>query len=335
MSHLMTENDKMYSVREAPWHIGMGTNVIMLDTAPETREQRIAAAGHDFTVLESDIYQKRVIFETATDFVRVDGWKMITRDDTGDLLHVAKDTYVTVQNVIGHQIFEALAEGARLDDGTGGTTQNGAVCYLCARIDEPYMIHGDTSPIYPYTGVMWSHNGTVGFQGFSSSVRIVCWNTARMAEMESKRSGRNFSFRHTKNVMERIEDAKAAIRGARLDTEKFVELGNELAAIAITDSIREKFITTFIPMPESQFIISDRVLDNINDARQNLRNIFFSQTIPDDLRETAFALMQAGVEYLDHIRGYRNHDTYMNRTLLREEPMKKKLMPLIRELVAA
>ena len=37
MAHEMTQNDQMYSVREAPWHMGMGTNVIVLDAAPETR----------------------------------------------------------------------------------------------------------------------------------------------------------------------------------------------------------------------------------------------------------------------------------------------------------
>lgn len=335
----MTEYDQMYSVREAPWHIGMGTNVIMLDTAPETREERIAAAGHDFIVVKEDLYRKvpnyQFTLAPPDDFQKVEDWNLILRDDTNDLLHVAKDSYVVVQNVVGHQIFEALSEGARLDDGTGGTTQNGAVCYLSARIDEPYEIKGDTSPLFPYIGVLWSHNGTIGFQAFNTSVRVVCWNTVRMAEMDSKRSGRNFSFRHTKNVMERIEDAKAVIRGARMDTERFVELGNELAAIAITDTIREQFIQHFIPMPESKFIISDRVLDNINDARQNLRNIFDSPTMPDELRDTAYGLLNAGVEYLDHLRGYRNHDTYVGRTLLREEPMKKKLMPLIRELVNA
>ena len=36
MPHEMTEHDQMYSVREAPWYLGSGTNVLMLDE-PETR----------------------------------------------------------------------------------------------------------------------------------------------------------------------------------------------------------------------------------------------------------------------------------------------------------
>lgn len=335
MSHEMTMLDKMYSVRIAPWHIGMGTNVMMLDSAPENRPERMALAGHDFAVVEEVLYRRVPNVFGAEAFVPVDNWNIIKRSDTDDVLNVAKDTYHIVQNDIGHEIFEALSEGADMDDGTGGTIKNGAMCYLCAKVNHNYGVKGDDSPINPYIVVTWTHDGTGAFQARATSVRVVCWNTLSASEMQAKASGRNFTFRHTKNIMERIEDAKQVIAGAKLDTLNFIELGNELASIAINNSIREQFIEWFIPMPESKFIISDRVLDNILDARQNLRNIFYSDTIPEYHRYTAYGLMQAGIEYLDHIRGYRNRDTYLGRTLLRDEPMKKKLVPMIRELVKA
>jgi phage/plasmid-like protein (TIGR03299 family) len=342
MSHEMTLMDKMYSVRIAPWHINMGTNVLMLDTAPESRPERMACAGHDFIVEQFPIYKKyekeieyNGIKLASDEFAPIEGWNMLTRDDTHDVLHVAKDSYQIVQNDVGHEIFEALSEGASLDDGTGGTVKNGALCYLSARVDTAYGVKGDDSPIYPYIVVTWTHDGTGAFQSRATTVRPVCWNTISAGEMEAKKSGRSFTFRHTKNIMDRIEDAKRVIAGAKEDTLRFIELGNELAAIAITNSVREQFVEWFIPMPESQFIISDRVLDNILDARNNLRKIFYSDTMPSVHRYTAYGLMQAGIEYLDHVRTYRNHDTYLGRTLLRDEPMKRKLVPMIRELVKA
>jgi phage/plasmid-like protein (TIGR03299 family) len=333
MSHEMTQNDQMYSVRIAPWHQGLGTNVVMLDTAPESRPERMACAGHDFIVEQNQVYRCWNLNEGV--YEPIDGWNMLTRDDTGDVLHVAKDTYQIVQNDIGHEIFEALSVGATLDDGTGGTVKNGAMCYLSARVDTAYGVKGDDSPIYPYIVVTWTHDGTGAFQSRATTVRVVCWNTLSLSETEAKNSGRNFTFRHTAKILDRIEDAKQAISGAKDATAKFVELGNELAAIAITESIREQFVEWFIPMPESKFIISDRVLDNVLDARANLRNIMYSSTLTDEMRGSAYGLMQAGIEYLDHVRSYRNHDTYLGRTLLRDEPMKKKLVPMIRELVKA
>jgi phage/plasmid-like protein (TIGR03299 family) len=329
MAHLMTDTDQMYSVREAPWHLDDGTNVVMLDTAPETRTARMQAAGQDWLVEEADIYRISGI-----GYARLPGWKMLTRSDTNDVLHVAKDTYQVVQNVVGHELFEALSKGARLDDGTGGTIKGGAVCYLTARLDEPQQVIGDPSPVYPYVVVTWAHDGSGALQARRTSVRVVCYNTLSMSEAESRRTGRLYTFRHTRNVLERVEEAKRVLEGARAETNEFVELANELARLPVTDRQREAFITTFIPKPEAE-VISDQVLDNILEARSKLRRLFDGPTIPEAHRNTAYGLVQAGVEYLDHLRGYRNRDTYLGRTLLRDEPLKAKLIPMVRKLVAA
>ena len=68
-----------------------------------------------------------------------------------------------------------------------------------------------------------------GAQARRTSVRPVCWNTISLGEAEARRSGRNFTFRHTKNVLARIEEASASSPGAREETAAFVELANELA----------------------------------------------------------------------------------------------------------
>jgi len=339
MGHEMTEHDQMYSVREAPWHLGTGTNVLMLDTAPETRMARVEAAGHAFTVEEHDVYLRREqpageVSQPAPTFPKVDGWKALTRSDTDDILNVARGSYEVVQNVVGHELFEALSQGAKLDDGTGGTVKNGAVCYLSARVDEPQQVTGDDSPIYPYVVVLWTHDGSGALQARRTSVRPVCWNTISLGEAEARRSGRNFTFRHTKNVLARIEEAKRVIAGAREETAAFVELANELARMPVSDEQRERFVTTFIPKPEAE-VISDQVLDNILRERSKVRAIFDGPTIPEAHRNTAYGLVQAGIEYLDHLRAYRNSDTYLGRTLLRDEPLKRRLVPMVRELAAS
>jgi len=339
MGHEMTKNDQMYSVREAPWHMGTGTNVLMLDVAPETRIARIEAAGHAFIVEENDVYLRKEhpaegAEEPEATFPQVDGWKALTRSDTVDILNVARGSYEVVQNIVGHELFEALSTGAKLDDGTGGTVKNGAVCYLSARVDEPQLVTGDDSPIYPYVVVMWTHDGSGALQARRTSVRPVCWNTISLGEAEARRAGRNFTFRHTRNVLARIEEAKRVIAGAREETAAFVELANELARMSVSDEQRERFVTTFIPKPEAE-VISDQVLDNILRERTKVRAIFDGPTIPEAHRNTAYGLVQAGIEYLDHLRSFRNSDTYLGRTLLRDEPLKRRLVPLVRELAAA
>jgi hypothetical protein len=73
----------------APWG---GTNVIMLDVAPETRIARIEAAGHDFTVEEKDVHlrhDEEGTRQPETTFPRLKGWKALTRSDTVDVLAAA------------------------------------------------------------------------------------------------------------------------------------------------------------------------------------------------------------------------------------------------------
>lgn len=323
MSHEMTQLDQMFSVRQAPWHMGMGTNVLILDSAPERRMERMAAAGHDWTVEEHRMMD-------AENFEMIEEFKRLVRSDTGTTLYCPSMSYTVVQNVVGHELFEALIEGGNLTDATGGTTGGGAVCYLQGRLDEPRFVAGDDSPLYPYVGVLWSHNLTTSFQALEGTVRIVCMNTLKLAEAMGKRSGRRYVFKHTANVLEKIEECKNVIAGISQNTDDLVTVCNELGLLKAGPRARDRFIQTLIPEPPHIYI-TDRVKKNIDEARFNLANLFDGSTVPEAHKETGYGLLSAGVEYLDHVRAYQSLDTYIGRTLLKEEPLKKRLIPIIRE----
>lgn len=164
-----------------------------------------------------------------------------------------------------------------------------------------------------------------------TSIRVVCQNTFSMTEAEGARTGREFVFRHTKNVMARIEEAKQAITGVREDHAAFVALATELAALPVKEKGIERFVTDFIPMPPES-IISDRVVKNVEQARAAVRAILAGPTINQERGHyTAWDLLNVGGEYLDHVRRYRSKATLFGRQLLRDEPLKSKLIPLVRE----
>lgn len=332
--HGMETTDRMFSVREAPWH-GLGK---VLTDYP-ARAVAMAEAGLEWTVEETAIYRK-VEREGTSDwtpaptFPKIGDWKALYRSDTNDILHVAKDSYAVVQNIVGFEIGEALldADQAVLYE-TGGSIKGGAQCYLTLRVNEPVLIDGDDSPTFPYVVVTWTHDGSGAVQARATNVRVVCWNTLSASEAEAARTGRKFTFRHTKNVMSKIDDAKQALAGVRAEHGAFVEIANELARIDVSDETRERFVTTFVPMPEAD-VISDRVRENILRARNQVRGLFTGQSIPEAHRNTAYGLLLAGGEYLDHLRASRNSDTYLGRTLLRDEALKAKLVPQIKQLVS-
>jgi hypothetical protein len=76
-------------------------------------------------------------------------------------------------------------------------------------------------------------------------------------------------------------------------------------------------------------------MGNIEEARNSVRGYLNSKTTPDAHRHTAYGLMQAGIEYLDHGRRAHSDQTRFTRSMLRPEPAKAKLAKLIKDCVAA
>ena len=114
---------------------------------------------------------------------------------------------------------------------------------------------------------------------------------------------------------------------------RYSELAAELLAIPVTLKQRELFVTEFIPMPPDG-LVTDRVARNVEEARKAVRLLFESQTT-EQIAGTAYGLIQAAGEYLDHVRTARSWETRLNRTLIRPEPLKHKALTLVREIVAS
>lgn len=324
MGHGMTDEDTLFSVRQTPWH-GLG---VVLAEYPG-REEAMRLSGLDWKVEEHRLWDP-------ANNRWLEGWKQLTRSDTKSTLNVAKTTYGVAQNSMGFDIMEALIgeDRAALFE-TGGSIGGGATCYLTCRLDESFFIPGDPSPTFPLLAVTWSHDGSGALVARATTVRIICQNTFSASEAEGDRTGRQFTFRHTQRIADHVEDAKIALSGLRHETAAFIELASELANIRISEAEKADFISTFIPAPPTSVVISDRVLDNITEARNKVRALLTegSATIPAIHQQSAYGLLLAGTEYLDHLRGYRNSDTYLGRTLLKQDKLKARLVPMIRDLV--
>ena len=70
-----------------------------------------------------------------------------------------------------------------------------------------------------------------------------------------------------------------------------------------------------------------------SNAVATLATIADSPTVAP-LPDTAYKLVQAAGEYLDHLRPFRSRDTYLARTMLRNEPIKGNVVRLVRSLAA-
>lgn len=357
MSHLV---EKMFSVRQMPW-MGLINGVSVLDEHPGTWAEARIPAGLEWEPVKAPVYR---MLSSTTREVPVLEWvamdengealyknvgtetivvndveenlanKHIVRSDTGDILAVNSTGYTIIDNTEMGNILEAvLGTSDNIKYETAGCLDGGKMVWALAMLDEPIQLPGDDSLTYPYMAITNRHDGTGACTLRATAVRIVCANTFNAAEVEGERTGATFSFRHSKNWKDHVEDAKAAVTGARTQMQQYVELATDLLATPFNGVQRERFITAFIPTPIAG-AVTERVMANTVESQERLRQLFASETTIN-VAHTAYGAFNAAVEYLDHLRGARSIETRFKRTMISREPGKAKALRLVREIVAA
>ena len=322
--------ESMFSVREMPWH-EQGT---VLPDYPGSWAEARTLAGLDWDPVTAEVYSVTGISADGTPYLEpIPGWKSISRSDTGAVLSVNKDSYIIIDHGEMGEIVEAVLAQPNVKWETAGVLDGGRAVWCLAYLDEPITIPGDNSLTLPYLAITNRHDGTGACALRATAIRIVCANTFRAAELEGERTGTTFSFIHKSSWRNRIDEARQAVTGARREMQRYTELATELLGIPITTKQRELFITQFIPMPPDG-LVTDRVARNVEQARNAVR-LLFDSTTTEQVAGTAYGLVQAAGEYLDHVRTARSWETRLNRTLMRPEPLKHRALTLVREITAA
>ena len=320
--------ESMFSVREKPWH----REGVILQDYPGDWDQARKLAGLDWDPVTTEVYAVTGINpDGTTHYEPIAGWKSIARSDTGAVLSINRDSYTVIDHGEMGEIVEAVLAQPNVKWETAGVLDGGRSVWCLALLDEPITLPGDDSQTLPYLAITNRHDGTAACALRATAVRIVCANTFRAAELEGERTGTTFSFIHKSSWRSRIEEARQAVTGAQAEMRRYTELACDLLAIQVTPRQRELFVTEFIPMPPAG-LITDRVARNVEEARQALRMIFESKTT-GQVAGTAYGLMQAAGEYLDHVRTARSWETRLNRTLIRPEPLKHRALSLARDVI--
>lgn len=261
----------------------------------------------------------------------IEGRQQIVRSDTKALLGVTTTEYAVINHVEMGEVIEALMGEANVNYETLVSLQGGRAIAALLYLDEPIQLPGDPSVTLPYLAVTTRHDGTGALKALPTSVRIVCSNTLSAAEAQGARNATAFTFGHSTGWRDKVEEAKETIRGTRADFAQYVEVAESLAKVPVTEAQTTEFVARFVPMPP-ETMVSGRVARNVEEARMTVRTILAGPT-SEGIGGTAFGLVQAAGEYLDHYRAYRSMDSYFTRQLLRPEPLKAKAVSLVREIV--
>ena len=285
--------------------------------------------GPDGSVPVRELADERLLVH-----VPAEGHQAIVRDDTWAVLATPTDSYKLIQHSQMGELLEAYTEawtkaGADVKFETAGSIRGGAMVWALVWLDEPYTIPGDDSPTFPFAALLNSHDGSAACKLLPTQVRIVCWNTWRAAEAEGDRHGHQVVLRHAGNVTERVEQAKAGLASMRDEAKEWELLATDLTGININDAVVATFLDEFIPIPEGA---SERTRSNRAERQAMFRKMLTDSPTLAPLPNTAYKLVQAAGEYLDHMRPFRSQDTYLARTMFSNEPVKGGAVKLVRQL---
>lgn len=329
--HNITDRDGVFTVRQPAWWDTDGQHD--LDHYPSRAEAQSIA--HPWEPVSEPLFRRILNPDFTSGFEEVPDHVANVRSDDGGMLGVVSKSFVAVKNDEMYDVAEAVqGQDSDVKFETGGSIGGGRKVWLLLRLNEPLEVKGDPNgATIPYFGLQNSHDGSGSFRGQGLLTRIVCDNTSQMADLEAKDRGTEFTFRHSKNVGERIEQAKQALAGWRAGIETWRRLSEHLITVKVTPAQRELFIAEFVPMP-IEGLVSDRVVTNVNEARAAIRSILSGPTA-EGIDDTAYGLVQSAVEYSQHYRKAQSKESRFKRAYLDRDRLTADAVTLAQEVALA
>lgn len=310
MAHEIWENDNFLAVRQPGWH---GLGVTLEDYPTREEAQKLA---HPWEPITEPVFLKNLHVEGEFMSTTVDeapGFKAVRRSDDASLLGIVGEGYEPVTNNEMWDIAEALqGESSDVKFETAGSLQGGKKVWVLVRLADPITLKGDPNgATLPYFALQNAHNGTGAFRGQATMTRIVCANTSQIADQEASVRGTEFSFSHTLNIKDRIEEARDALAGWRHSLDAWQQLTEHMLTINLD---AHEFVERWIPAPPPG-TASERVMRNVETARGQWWSAYNSVTC-EGIRGTAQGVFAASTEYAEHYRKAQNAESAFRRTYL-------------------
>ena len=316
MAHEITSSDKLFTVRKPSWH---GLEDLLSDYP--TR-QEAEALVHGWHVEREPLYRKvvtaggednREFFEEYYELVPE--FELNVRSDTSTDLAVVPSERIDVQPYEMWDLAELIqGEDKNVMFETAGSYNEGRNVWILIRLNEPIEIKGDPQgATLPYFALQNGYAPGIAFRGQAINIRILCANTSRLADLQSA-DGSSFSFAHTTNLRDRVEEAREALAEWREGIQEWKRRKEHLAELKVTTEATNWFIEEFIPMPNER-IISDRVRENVEIARLELLTELYGG-MNSGITGTALGLFEAASSWNEHVRAAASQQSRFKRALL-------------------
>lgn len=184
----------------------------------------------------------------------------VYRTDKNIILGSVKGRYTPVQNTECFKFFDEAIGKNKAQWITAGQYGNGQKIFVSAKL--PFNININNDIVENYLVFTNSHDGSSGVKILLTPVRLICWN---MLNSAINRNVGYISFRHTKNVNEKISIASEIIASCKNQIINITEAFNQMCKIKIKDNqAQELFAKT---------ILTETELNNLEQTGHNIHQI--------------------------------------------------------------
>jgi phage/plasmid-like protein (TIGR03299 family) len=299
----VAHNIDSYIGRQSAWHeLGEVTGHYM------TWNEITAKGKLDFDVFKSQLHDglgRPVDAWGMFRYNQVD--KLVGNKQGAIFLGPVGADYQPIPHAVGMEMIDALVasvDGAHYE--TAGSLGHGETVWGLADLKLSITIgtSGDTQRGFLLFST--SHNGSRSCNFRITFTRVVCQNTLSLAL--GAKAKHEFTVRHTKNALARLQNAKTALLNIQADTRTIEEKMNFLAARKVTREAVDSIFARLFPVgktADGKDVDSTRrnnTLSAILDKfEKNDGNAFPEQ------RGTMYSLLNAITDYTDHERSSRGN----------------------------
>jgi phage/plasmid-like protein (TIGR03299 family) len=290
MAHLV---ESMAYVGETPWH-GLGNAL----STGQPLDIWLRDAGMDWTIEQSD-----VLFNVSADALHIRSYadaKVLYRSDTLAPLSVVSPRYKVVQPAEVLHFYQDLVAAGGFELETAGVLKGGRKLWALARTGQEALLKGNDQ-VKAYLLLATSCDGTLCTTAQFTSIRVVCNNTLQMAVGDSTGA--------VKVPHSTVFDPQAVKESLGIGLsawDRFIGNLKSLSKRTVSSEEAQQYFHDVLdePLPGDDDAPASR-------AMQQVTALYSGAGLGSLLsgsRNTAWGLVNAMTEYVDHRRRARSQD---------------------------
>lgn len=300
-----------FAVRTPLWG-GLG---VCVETAP-TIENAIEMAGLNWVAEERPLYHRaNEVFDVDKNdfdyqYEEVKTHKLMVRSDNNKILGVVGKTYTPVQNSEAFSFFDNLIENKSVSLETAGSCFGGKKIWVLAKINNSTKEVVKEDPLNSYLLFSNSHDGSMGVRILFTPIRVVCYNTLKVALSESTGNEvmrRALKIYHTKNVLNVIDASKEVINLVNQTFDGSVEVFKQMAKTKMIETEFETYVDKVLGIVQKEPKNDEEAEEKVrkNHRKELVRNCYESGYGSDisGVKGTLWGAYNAITEYVDYFKG--------------------------------